>query len=183
MNEIIETLKKQFDIIDSVQQRNNLSFISVEKDCAIPLISFMKGSMGFVHLVILSTVDYIEDNKFQLTYLLNNPEKHIDVGVRVLIDRDNPEMYSAHNLWGSIATYQREIREMFGINFPGSPRVDEEFILEGWDDIPPYRRDFDTLKYSEERFFPREGRVKKDPKEYMSKKLYKPWEKKVEEKK
>ena len=27
-------------------------------------------------------------------------------------------------------------------------RVDEDFMLEGWDDMPPMRRDFDTAKYS-----------------------------------
>ena len=61
---------------------------------------------------------------------------------------------------------------MYGIDFPGSPRVDESFILEGWDDIPPMRREFDTKKYSEEIFFPREGRETNDPEEYMKKKLY-----------
>ncbi|WP_416208189.1 NADH-quinone oxidoreductase subunit C [Halomonas sp.] len=34
---------------------------------------------------------------------------------------------------------QRELKEMFGIDFPGSPRVDEPFVLESWDDIPPMR--------------------------------------------
>ena len=67
-------------------------------------------------------------------------------------------MISIHHLWEQAATYQQEIHEMFGINFPGSPGVDENFILEGWQNIPPMRRDFDTLKYSVETYFPREGR-------------------------
>ncbi|MGM0407978.1 MAG: NADH-quinone oxidoreductase subunit C, partial [Bacteroidota bacterium] len=117
-------------------------------------------------------VDWIEDNKFQLTYLLNNPEKKSDIGVKVLIDRENPEMESIHHLWKQAKTYQRELREMFGINFPGSPKVDEPFILEGWTDIPPYRRDFDTKKYSEETYFPRPGRSTNDPATYMKQKLY-----------
>ena len=61
---------------------------------------------------------------------------------------------------------------MYGIDFPESPGVNDSFILEGWDDIPPYRRDFDTMKYAEETFFPREGRTTNDPTEYMKKKLY-----------
>jgi NADH-quinone oxidoreductase subunit C len=71
-----------------------------------------------------------------------------------------------------VATYQRELKEMFGIDFQGSPRVNEAFILEGWDNIPPMRRDFDTKKYSEETYFPREGRGTNDPSEYMKQKLY-----------
>jgi NADH-quinone oxidoreductase subunit C len=61
---------------------------------------------------------------------------------------------------------------MFGIDFPGSPGVDESFILEGWQEIPPMRKDFDTAAYSEKTFFPREGRKTDDPKEYMKEKLY-----------
>jgi NADH-quinone oxidoreductase subunit C len=61
---------------------------------------------------------------------------------------------------------------MFGIDFPGSPRVDEPFILESWDDIPPMRREFDTRAYSEARYFPRPGREKIVPREYMREQLY-----------
>ncbi len=127
---------------------------------------------GFTHLAFITAVDYIEDSQFQITYMLHNYEKHLDLGVRVLIDRDNPVMESIHHLWEHAATYQREWKEMFGIDFPGSPRVDEPMILEGWDGPPPYRRDFDTKKYSDETYFPRPGRVNHDPREYMKKKLY-----------
>jgi len=81
-------------------------------------------------------------------------------------------MESAHHLWKNMQTYQRELKEMFGIDFPGCPRVDEDFILEGWDDMPPYRRDFDTKKYSTDTYFPRPGRGSNDPAEYMKKKMY-----------
>jgi NADH-quinone oxidoreductase subunit C len=92
--------------------------------------------------------------------------------IRVPLDRDTPVMGSIHHLWAQAATYQRELHEMFGIDFPGSPRVDEPFILEGWQNIPPYRRDFDTKRYAEETYFPRPGRSTNDPAEYMKKKLY-----------
>jgi NADH-quinone oxidoreductase subunit C len=89
-----------------------------------------------------------------------------------MIPRDNPVMESAHKLWEQVATYQRELKEMFGIEFPDSPRLNEPFILEGWNEIPPYRRDFDTKKYSTETYFPRIGRGTNDPEEYMKSKLY-----------
>ena len=61
---------------------------------------------------------------------------------------------------------------MFGIDFPDSPRVDEDFILEGWADIPPYRRDFDTLQYAHEAYAERPGRETRDPARYMQEQLY-----------
>jgi NADH-quinone oxidoreductase subunit C len=90
----------------------------------------------------------------------------------VEISRKEPEMITLHHLWKQVSAYERELKEMFGIRFPGSPRQHESFVLEGWQEIPPMRRDFDTLKYSIETFFPRPGRQTHDPKTYMRNKLY-----------
>ncbi|MEA3317731.1 MAG: NADH-quinone oxidoreductase subunit C [Bacteroidota bacterium] len=172
MQKIINKLETIFEISDVVKESENLNFLTCKKEQAISVITHLKDIEGFSHLVLLSAVDWIEDEKFQLTYILNNPEKKIDISLRVFLDRNNASMDSAHHLWEHVATYQRELKEMFGIDFPGSPRVNESFILEGWDEIPPMRRDFDTEKYSRETFFPREGRTTNDPTEYMKKKLY-----------
>ncbi|GAB4293982.1 MAG: NADH-quinone oxidoreductase subunit C [Marinilabiliales bacterium] len=172
MENLIAQIEKTFSISDVRKQRENLYYITASKDQTIPLITWLRDFKGFKHFVLLTAVDWIEDNKFQLTYTLNNPDEHYDIGIRTFIDRDNPVMISAHHLWEQVATYQREIKEMYGIDFPGSPRVDEPFILEGWDNIPPMRRDFDTLKYSEETYFPRPGRKTYNPTDYMKEKLY-----------
>ena len=172
MKTIIDDIKTRFEISDVVKQRDNLNFLTCKREQTVSLITHLKNIEGFSHFVLLTAVDWIEEGEFQLTYILNNPDKKIDIGIRTFIERETATMDSAHHLWEHVATYQRELKEMFGIDFPGSPRVDESFILEGWDDIPPYRRDFDTKKYSEETFFPREGRTTNDPTEYMKKKLY-----------
>ncbi len=172
MKALIKRLKEKFSISDTVYQREDEVFVSVKEKDAVALITHMKENEGFTHLVILTAVDWLEDGKFQLTYLLNNNTEKMDVGVRVFLGREHPEMESIHHLWKQAPTYQRELKEMFGIDFPGSPRIDEPFILEGWQEIPPYRRDFDTKAYTEETYFPRPGRKTYDPAEYMKQKLY-----------
>ncbi len=172
MKDMIKRLKEQFKISEVVFQKEDQTYLTVEKNDAVSMITYLRDFEGYTHLVLLTAVDWIEDGYFQLTYLLNNYGKKIDLGVRVKVDREKAEMVSIHHLWKTAATYQRELKEMFGIDFPNSPRLNESFILEGWDDIPPYRRDFDTKKYSEETYFPRPGRETHDPAEYMKKKLY-----------
>jgi len=167
-----ENIKQLYQIEQIVQQRHDLVLITVPKEYTVAVVTHLRDYEGFKHMVLLTAVDWIEQNKFQLTYILNNPEEKVDVAVRTMIDRDEATMTSIHHLWEQAATYQRELKEMFGINFPGSPRVDKPFLLEGWDNIPPYRRDFDTKKYTEETYFPRPGRETNDPKEYMKSKLY-----------
>jgi NADH-quinone oxidoreductase subunit C len=176
MTELLQKLKNQFNIkqIDSVV--DNEHFLTVRKEDTLHLLSHLKQYEGYTHLILLTAVDWLEDNKFQLTYLINNPATRSQLGIRTFIERsvwpEESEMQTAHHLWPAIKTYQRELHEMFGIDFPNSPEINDPLILEYWDDIPPYRRDFDTKKYAEETFFPREGRETNDPSGYMKEKLY-----------
>jgi len=172
MENILTQLKANYPLGDVTVQRPDLAFVTIDRTRALDLVDHLKRHHGFTHLVLLTATDWIEDGKFQLTYLLNNPGTMNDIGVRVFIDREGANMESIHHLWITAATYQRELKEMFGIDFPGSPRVDEPFILEGWQDLPPYRRDFDTKAYSERTYFPRPGRTTHDPATYMKEKMY-----------
>jgi NADH-quinone oxidoreductase subunit C len=172
MNDLIKDIESRFEISDCLRKNDQLAFITVKKEQAIALVTNLRDYHKYTCLTLLTAVDWIENGIFQLTYLLNNPYNFTEIGVRVMIDREKATMESAHHLWESMATYQRELHEMFGIDFPGSPRIDEDFILEGWDNLPPYRRDFDTLKYSEETYFPRPGRQSNDPATYMKSKMY-----------
>jgi NADH-quinone oxidoreductase subunit C len=172
MNEIMEQLKKIFKLNELNKEREDLYFITAEKEQLVSLLTHLRDIHQFTSLIFLQAVDYIEDNLFQLTYMTHNYEKHISLGIRVKIDRQAAEMSSIHHLWEHAETFQRELKELFGIDFPGSPDIDSGFVLEGWEDIPPMRKDFDTAKYAEKTFFPRSGRKTHDPAEYMKNKLY-----------
>lgn len=172
MKDILEKIERKYQIKDILQKRENLLLFSIEKKYLTDILVYLKELEGFSHLVMLSSVDWLEENKFQLTYILNHPVNKHDVAIRVNLDRNEPVMDSIHHIWLHAATDQREIRELFGIEFPGSPGVNDDFVLEDWEETPPMRRDFDTLKYAEETFFPREGRKSYDTKEYMKSKLY-----------
>ncbi|MCE1235480.1 MAG: NADH-quinone oxidoreductase subunit C [Hyphomicrobiales bacterium] len=171
MRTLLENLKERFPLGPITEQRPDLVFVTVERSGLRPLLAHLRDREGFTHLVLLTAVDWIEENLFQLTYLVHDRRRGRDIGLRVLVPRDAAEMETIHDLWPTAATYQRELREMFGIGFPGSPRVDEEFILEGWVDLPPYRRDFDTKAFAEEAFAHRPGRETHDPATHMRERL------------
>ncbi len=172
MRELLESLTTPYSLTDPVEQRPDLAFVTAGRGQLRPLLMHLRDKEGFTHLVILTAVDWLEEGEFQLTYLLSDRTHGRDIGVRVMIPRDEATMESIHDIWPTAATYQRELREMFGIDFPGSPRLNEDFILEGWADIPPYRRDFDTLKYADETYKQRPGRETRDPAQHMKEQLY-----------
>ncbi len=172
MKTLYQSLKERFTPGELTEQRDGLAFLTVERDQLRPMLGHLRDSEGFGHLVLLTAVDWLEEGQFQLTYLLSNRKKQQDIGLRVMLPREDASMDTIHDLWPTAATYQRELREMFGIDFPDSPRVNEEFILEGWKDLPPYRRDFDTLKYAQATYRDRPGRETRDPAKHMKEQLY-----------
>ncbi len=171
MRELHTKLINLFPIGELTEQRPNLAFVTVPQEHLRSVLLHLRDCEGFTHLILLTAVDWLEEGQFQLTYLLSNRTAGRDIGLRVMLARDGATMQSIHDVWPTAATYQRELREMFGIDFPGSPRLHEEFILEGWNDIPPYRRDFDTLKYAEENYSQRPGRETRDPAAHMKQQL------------
>ena len=169
MRELYSRIQPLYHLGEMTEQRPNLAFVTVEPIRLRSLLRYLKTHEGFTHLVLLTAVDWIEEGVFQLTYMLHDRAGARDIGVRLMLPRDKATMESIHDIWPTAATYQRELREMFGINFPDSPRVNEDFILERWSRTPPYRRDFDTKKFAEEFYAERPGRETNDPAEFMSK--------------
>lgn len=172
MSELIDRLVRDFGATDINELPPAITALKVKKEQGERLIRELRDREGFTHLNFITCTDWIEDGLFRLTYMLHNYQAKKTLAIHIDLDRDNAEMTSIHTLWAQAWTYQRELREMYGVRFPGSPRIDENFCLEGWDQIPPMRRDFDTVKYSTETFGHREGRETISPREHMKVQFY-----------
>jgi len=119
------------------------------------LLSVLKQE-GWIQLSYLSAIDWLEENEFELVYIVMNWEKPVHIQVRTRIDRENPQMDSIMPIYEGCKYYEREAHEFFGIKFPGNPDHEKQLILERWDDIPPLRKDFDPRAYSDAHFAKRE---------------------------
>jgi NADH-quinone oxidoreductase subunit C len=172
MQSVINKLIREYAIEPVHSRRDNQYFVTIEKDKLPDALTWLKDFAEYTHLAFITAVDYPEIEKIQLTYMLHNYKSNNDIGLRVLLDRLKPTMVSVHHLWQQVAVYQRELREMFGIDFPDSPGLHENFALEGWQNSPPMLRDFDTKEYSEKTYFPRPGRDTCDPRQHMKQNLY-----------
>lgn len=106
---------------------------------------------GFTHFVALSCIDWIDDGEFELVYHMYSYREREHVMVLTRIPREGSSMKSLSHLFPQIETYEREIHEMYGVDFPGNRRL-TPFILEGWPHMPPMRKDFDTEKFVKEHY-------------------------------
>lgn len=154
---IADALKNVFPDLTSKVKRVRRVEASVNKKLTPSVLVHAKNVLGFKALSHISCVDWIEDDHFEMVYILWHPEQKIQLLIKTLISRENPVMENIDTIWRQANTYQREFREMFGIEFPGFVG-EKEFILEDWDDMPPMRRDFDTKEFVKEAYFLRPGR-------------------------
>ncbi len=156
-NEILDKIKHTFHSSEVRIPRKQRVEVKLRNDLIHPFLSFLKNSLGFKHLSHISTVDWLEDGEIELVYIVMNYDNLVEVIAKIRLDRDKPEIPTLREFWPQIETYEREIHEMYGVNFVGHGNL-TEFILEDWEGIPPMRRDFDTVKYSKETYFARPGR-------------------------
>jgi len=121
------------------------------------VLQYAKSQLNFIHFTQLSCVDWMEENQFELIYIIWSPENKNTLLIKVRLDRENPVAPNIDYIWRHANTFERELREMFGVQFEGLEGA-QDLILEDWKEIPPMRRDFDTVEYSKKTFFDRPGR-------------------------
>lgn len=144
-------VNQSFNVIEQkVLSQYQVSFV-VEKNDVHQLLATLKAA-GWIQMSYLSAIDWPEDKQFELVYILMNWVEAVHVMIRTRIDRENPVMNSILPIFPGAKYYERECHEFFGIAFPGNPDYEKQLILEGWDDIPPLRKDFDPRAYSERKF-------------------------------
>ncbi|MDD3803341.1 MAG: NADH-quinone oxidoreductase subunit C [bacterium] len=146
--EIILKIKENFSKSEVKVFDEKQFSVFADKDDIVRILSFMQ-MIGFQQLAIISAVDWIDEKKFELVYNLFSYTHIQQVLVKTKIERDNPKIQSVMNLWEVAQMYERDVHEFFGIEFSGNDDM-RPLILHNWKDKPPMRKDFDSLKYSNE---------------------------------
>jgi NADH-quinone oxidoreductase subunit C len=144
---MIERLKELF--IEIEQKNEHLYKISVNfQDLESSLLKCL-NEFNYITLDSINYRDDIEDEKFCITYCLQTAKRDHVLMIQTFINREEATLPTMHRIWPQAEIMEREMHEMLGVDFPGHPTL-IDFALEYWDDIPPLRRDFDTLKYVED---------------------------------
>jgi NADH-quinone oxidoreductase subunit C len=145
MKGIIEKIK-QIEGAEVTIRRENRVFVDVPKSKLISALYGMK-LLGFNQLSIMSAVDRISEDEFEVFYVLYSYKDKINSIVRTRIPRNSAVIETADKIYPPAHTYERELTEMFGIKVEGNSDSGKPFILENWKEQPPMRKDFDSIGY------------------------------------
>jgi NADH-quinone oxidoreductase subunit C len=173
---MISALKKElesiFKDIQIVAPENNRLIINARKATVLTIMSFLKQK-GYDHLALISCTDWIEEKEFELIYILSVYEEEtkpvgentqgqavhqeatapngINIILKTRLPREDPKFFTAIPVFENAEAYEREIHELFGIDFEGHPRLIPLFLEREYE-IPPFRKDFDSRKYVKDFF-------------------------------
>ncbi|MGB9694515.1 MAG: NADH-quinone oxidoreductase subunit C [Caldisericaceae bacterium] len=108
--------------------------------------------IGFNQLTLITAVDWIDEQQFEVVYILYSSFDKVVAIVKARTSRENAEVETVEDLYPNAHKYEVEITEMFGIRVRGNEDSGKPFILENWQDIPPMRKDFDSIKFATEHY-------------------------------
>lgn len=154
MNKLLKgELKSAFEnVLVNILEESRLA-VTAPKDAVLSILSFLKNK-GYDHLALISCVDWIEEKEFELVYILTSysekdGKEHIILKTR--IPRKKPKFKTAISVFENAEPYERELHELFGIDFEGNERLTPLFLERDYK-IPPFRKNFDTREYVKETF-------------------------------
>jgi len=160
MNESLkQELESTFKDIMVTDRRDNRVSVIVKRGQVLAVLRFLRDK-GFEHLALISCVDWIDENEFELVYILasymqNNEEytdrERLHIILKTRIPRQSPRLETATDIFPNADPYEREIHELFGIKFEGHKRLTPLFLERDYE-IPPFRKDFNTRKYVKDLF-------------------------------
>ena len=151
---MIDFLKEKY----TLQEKSPRLFkMQVDENELVNNIHFISENSNFITLSQITCADWIEDEVFALNYILTTDKRDKNLMVEVNISRENSELPTLLNLFPQAEVMERDLHEMYGIKFVGNKTL-YDFALENWNEIPPLRREFDTLAYVNEHFDFKGGR-------------------------
>ena len=142
--EIFERLKAQFgEGILEVIEENFDPFIMIAPDAIVAVAEFLKSEadLAFDYLVLVTGVDYPDDERIQVVYHLYSYTHHHKIVIKADVPRATPEIPSIESVYGSADWHEREQFDLVGVIFTGHPDLRRILCVEDWEGHP-LRKDY-----------------------------------------
>ena len=123
----------------------------------LDVLSCLKSEHGFDMLVDITAVDYLEyegaTDRFGVLYMLLNVESGERLIVRTAVNPPDLRLPTVHSLWKGCDWMEREVYDMFGLEFDGHPDLRRILMPEEFSAFP-LRKDYPLKGRGERHNFP-----------------------------
>ena len=100
-----------------------------------------KSELNFDYLFCQTCVDW--KTHLTMVYHLESTRYRHQVVLKIQLDRNKPEIETLSHIWRTAEFHEREIYELFGVNFLNHPDLRLLILPDGWEGKNPLRKDFE----------------------------------------
>ena len=142
--EIHERLKARFgDEVGPLSEPKIDQYCVVKRERIVEVCRFLAAEAGleFDFLEDLTAVDWPKKNLIEVVYhLVSYTHRHVFV-LKVEADRAAPSVASVEAIWKTANWFEREVYDLFGVDFPGHPDLRRIMLPDDWIGHP-LRKDY-----------------------------------------
>ena len=150
LESLVQSLKSRFaDIVGSVSEFRNETTVYIKKENILDVLGFIKSDFDFTFLAELTAIDLLEIKapRYEVVYILHrfgvNHEENIRIRIKAQVSAEDMTIESVTSIWKGADWLEREVYDMFGIEFAGHPDLRRILMPEDYEPYP-LRKDFDV---------------------------------------
>lgn len=98
-------------------------------------------TLYFDYLFCLTCIDW--KTHLTMVYHLSSTKHRHNIVLKCKIDSKQPEIETVSAIWRTAEFHEREVYEMFGVNFLNHPDLRLLILPDGWEGKNPLRKDFE----------------------------------------
>lgn len=114
----------------------------VDRERIVDVCSYLKDGLQFNRLSGITSLDFPDENKFEVVYFIASFDHSAMVKLKVEVPRDNPSIETVVPVWWHANWYEREVYEMMGIYFNNHPELTVLVLADDMMDEYPLRKDY-----------------------------------------
>lgn len=140
----IKTITDKFSgSVEPLELKPAQNAVKVSADTVRELFEFLveNPDMKMNYLSSISAVDRMES--IDIVYHISSIETRLKLTVRTTVAREGGKIDSIQGIVPSANWFEREIWELFGVDFNGHPNLTPLLLPEGWEHGTPMLRDWD----------------------------------------
>ncbi len=147
--ELVDRLKDRFgDQISEFGVMLGQSFMVGKSEALVSILEFLKLEADFDYLVDLTAVDYPKRAaRFDVVYILYSFARNERIRVKTMV-AENAKADSVVGVYATANWLEREVFDMFGIQFAGHPDMRRILLPEEWVGYP-LRKEYSIIQQDE----------------------------------
>ena len=144
---LLDEIKAKFpqDVLETHSFRGDDTAV-LRREALADAALFLRDTLGFDILMDLTAVDNLpRDPRYELVCHLYSTGHNYRLRLKAFVEDEETEVPTISDLFGGADWLEREVYDMFGINFTGHPDLRRILMYEGFEGHP-LRKDYPLKK-------------------------------------